>query len=190
MVAVQNDSAPVETSPLRAVVGVFEDSETARAAAELLRSHGLEFESVPLPFTTSTNKKTRQVLRHLSKVFYDPSDHITGSDVAAGATKGAAIGAAAGIVLVAVPGIGLAAVVGGVLGGAFIGGIAAIDEGDRSISLPTVVQYRKMLRNGEGLIIVYGDEATRIEAENQLKSAGASHTFQHPPVLHSVRTTH
>jgi hypothetical protein len=181
----RNRQSPV----LEAVVGVFDDPAAARRAAVQLKSSGLDFVSVPRRGRrgSSSSHTGQAALERLSEIFFEPSDHITSTDVAAGAGKGAAMGAAAGLVLVAVPGIGLAAVLGGALGGAFIGGIAAIDEGDRSINLPSLDQYRQMLAEGQALIVAYGDETLRLDVEHWLKAAGAIHTYQHPPVLHAVR---
>jgi hypothetical protein len=177
--------------PLEAVVAVFSDSDQAEAAVRELGPLGLEFDAVPqhIPDHPAPHEERAAVLQHLSEVFFEPSREIKSSDVAGGASKGAAIGALAGALLVALPGIGLGVVVGGALGGAFIGGIAAIDEVDRAIHLPTLADYRAMLRAGKSLVVVYAQEAKRVEIENQLKLAGADQTYQHPPVLHAIRKT-
>ena len=194
MSATKHSTAPSSKhdgeQPVEAVVAVFADAEHARNATEDLRSLGLEFDEVPRARRDSETRGVgprAPIVHQLSEIFYDPSNHITTSDVAAGATKGAAIGAIAGAVLVALPGIGLGVVVAGALGGAFIGGVAAIDEGDRSIQLPTLADYRKMLRNGKSLVVVYAEEGIRMKIQNRLNERGAEHTYQHPPVLHSIR---
>ncbi len=195
----RQDQTPGHQRP-QAVVAIFKTAEAARRAAEQLAYLDLQFESVPSVRAARSGRDANdraggerekqarhRALEHLSEVFFEASNHITTSDVAAGATKGAVIGAITGAVLVALPGVGWGVLVGGALGGAFIGGVAAIDEGDRAIHLPALADYRRMLRRGKSLIVVYADEAKRIEFENHLRALGAEATYQHPPVLHSIR---
>ena len=82
----------------------------------------------------------------------------------------------------AIPGFNIAAPIAGALAGAWIGGVAAIDETDRRIQLPDRTTYQKMLNDGKALIVICGDRKTRQEYEWKFDELGATTVFQHPPI--------
>lgn len=166
-----------ETSnqPLEAVVGVFESQELATQAAASLDGPDLNVKRV----SRVDGKGTEE----LSQIVYDDVDNVGAADTAKGMLTGGAIGAGSGLLLLGVPGLNVVAPIVGTLAGAWIGGIAGIDEANRSAELPNQEDYRTMLAEGKSFVVIAGDESSRIGYGYQLKEMGALEVHQHPPVL-------
>jgi hypothetical protein len=173
-----NKSSTRDEGEHDATVGIFPDQDSARNAISLLIENGIE-------------------ITHISHVEHDvsteaPDLHITSLDdvepehVVRGISKGATIGALAGLIGLAIPGLGLGAAITGALGGGLIGGMAAIDEAIRARNQPGLQQFQDYLHAGKSLLIVFGNEARRITAENCMKEARAERVSQYPPVLESI----
>ncbi len=177
------DVSSAEENGSEAVVGVFPSADAARAAVVELRNQNFEFAEIDRQLTGAADD-ARQAIRDL---FYPDSSsrNVEPSNVAAGVAKGAAIGAASGLLFIAVPVINVVAPIGGMLGGALIGGMAGIDEANRHSRLPSITEYRNMISAGKGLVILHGDEQFRIRIGNELAAQNAEAVYQHPPVLHA-----
>lgn len=160
---------------VEAVVGVFDDTATANRAASELQNSDVELHRVSLKDPTAQNK--------MPEIFYDKVDEVAENDVARGALKGGAIGAGSGLLFIGVPGLNIAAPIVGFLAGAWIGGIAGIDEAWRAVRLPDPVDYYKMLAEGKSFVVIAADEPERIKFAAELEKLGATEIHQHPPVL-------
>jgi outer membrane lipoprotein SlyB len=179
MTVMQPNQMIEDDGNLQAVVGVFESAEDASRVAASLRGPDVAIQRVSLD--DSAVPSTLPSLR------YEEVDHVDQSDVNSGMIKGGAIGAGSGLLLFAVPGLNIAAPIAGALAGAFIGGVAGVDETKRAIELPNEVDYRQMLADGKSFVVIGGSEQVRMEFANRMKDLGAIETHQHPPVLHAVR---
>lgn len=168
-----------EDGKVEAVVGVFDSSDDASRVAASLRGPDVAVQRV--------SRQDMSVPNEVPALYYDEVEAVEDSDINHGMLKGAAIGAGSGLLFLAVPGLNIAAPIAGALAGAFIGGVAGVDETKRAIDLPNEIDYQKMLADGKSFVVIGGDEKTRMEAANNMKNLGAVATFQHPPVLHAVR---
>jgi hypothetical protein len=164
---------------LEAVVGVFETSDDASRVAASLRGPDVELQRVSRVDPTTASE--------MPQLIYDNVDRVDNADVNSGIFKGGAIGAGSGLLFFAVPGLNIAAPIAGALAGAFIGGVAGIDETNRAIGLPDKGDYQQKLRDGKSFVVLGGDERTRIDYANKMKELGAIEVHQHPPVLHAIR---
>lgn len=171
----------MDRNNLEAVVGVFNSSDDASRVASSLRGPDVELQRVSRVDPTSAND--------MPQLIYDSVESVDNSDVNSGILKGGAIGAGSGLLLFAIPGLNIAAPIAGALAGAFIGGVAGVDETNRAIDLPNKSDYQKMLQNGKSFVVLGGDERTRIEYANKMKELGALEVHQHPPVLHAIRNS-
>lgn len=160
---------------LEAVVGVFDDASLANRAASQLQESAGELHRV--------SRKDPSAENEMPDIFYDKVDHVTADDVMHGAMKGGAIGAGSGLLFIGVPGLNVAAPIFGALAGAWIGGIAGINEAWRAVELPNPVDYSKLLSKGKSFVVIAADEQTRIKCASELKKMGATEVNQHPPVL-------
>ena len=121
-------------------------------------------------------------------IVYDDIEDLDMADTTKGMLTGGAIGAGSGLLLIGIPGLNIAApIIGGIVG-AWIGGIAGIDEAVRGIELPDQDDYKRMLAQGKSFVVIAGDEATRIEYGNKMQKLGALEVHQHPPVLQAIRS--
>ena len=163
---------------IEAVVGIFEDPDTANRAASLLKGPEIDLQRV--------SRRNPDVASQMPDIVFDPIEEISVGSVAKGALQGGAIGAGSGLLLLGVPVLNVLAPVGAALAGAFIGGVAGADESNRSIELPDLVEYQRLLALGKSIIVISGTEAERLDIENKMKELGALETHQHPPVRHVV----
>jgi hypothetical protein len=164
---------------IEAVVGVFADQTEASRVAASIRTPDLDLQRVSRRNPTATDA--------MPDLVYDQIEEVSSLDVAAGVVQGGAIGAGSGLLLLGVPVINVFAPIAGALAGAFIGGVAGVDEAKRGIRLPNLEDYQRKLAAGKSIIVISGDEATRQECENKMNELGAEETFQHPPVQQQVR---
>lgn len=165
---------------LEAVVAIFEsDADASRVAASL---HGPDLK---LHRVSRTNQAAAD---EMPDIVYDEMAKVDNSNTADGMLKGGAIGAGSGLLLLGVPGLNVLAPIVGAIAGAWIGGIAGIDEAVRNNELPNQSDYRRMLSEGKSFVVIAGDEPTRIEYAVRLEELGAIEVHQHPPVHHAVRT--
>jgi len=168
-----------EGQNVEAVIGIFETPEDANRAAASMRGPEMELQRVSRRNPTATDE--------MPNVVYDSIEEVSNNNVAKGVLQGGAIGAGSGLLLLGVPVLNLLAPFAGALAGAFIGGVAGIDEANRGIELPNQEDYRRMIAEGKSIIVINGTESERIKLENQMKGLGAIETHQHPPVLQTVR---
>jgi hypothetical protein len=170
-------------SQIEALVAIFPNREEATKAIQGLQHLDLEFAEINADSTPATN----DVVNELRNVFYSKKHGVNSTDVADGIAKGAAIGAASGLLFIPVPILGLLATAGGFLGGALIGGMVGVDEAMRETKLPDLENYREMLAEGKGLVVIPGDETFRERVGNELKALGAESIHHHPPIAHEFR---
>ncbi len=171
----KNNKQSNESNEMEAVVGVFDDLATANRAARQLRGSGTRLQRVSRKDTTAKDQ--------VPEIVYDEIAGVEESDIVRGMAKGGAIGAGSGLLLIGMPVLNVIAPIAGALVGAWIGGIAAIDEAERAIELPDPRDYRQLLKKGKSLIVLPGDESTRIGYAAELDRLGATNVHQHPPVL-------
>ncbi len=164
---------------IETVVGIFADPDEASRVAASIRSPELNLQRVSRRNPSATDE--------MPDIVYDDIEQLSSSDVAKGALQGGAIGAGSGLLLMGVPVLNLLAPLAGALAGGFIGAVAGVDEANRGIRLPDLKDYQRKLAEGKSIIVISGDEATRLKCENKMKELGAEATFQHPPVLQAVR---
>ena len=168
-----------QQSAFEVVIGLFDTQEHASRVAASLRSPDLIVQKI--------SKKARTSPDQLPDIVYEDVDQIEGDHVVNGALLGATIGLTSGLLFLAVPGLNLAAPVAGGLVGAWIGGIAGIDEANRGIELPDPKDYRDMLDAGKSLVVIAGEESLRVDFGVKLTELGAKKVFQHPPIQQLVR---
>ncbi len=166
---------------IEAVVGIFKNSEEASRVAASIRSPELRVQRVSRRNPVATNE--------MPEIVYDNIEEVSASDIAKGVLQGGAIGVGSGLLLMGVPILNMLAPMAGALAGAFIGGVAGVDEANRGIRLPNQEDYQRKLAQGKSIVVISGDELTRLGCENKMKELGAEETFQHPPVLQAIRTT-
>lgn len=159
---------------LEAVVGIFDDAEAALRAARELDGTGFELHRV--------SKKDPDAEKELPEIWYDHVEKLSEEDVSLGVLKGSLIGTGSGLLFIGVPGLNIAAPIAGALVGAWIGAIAGIDETERGIKLPDLLDYNKQLAAGKSFVVITADENKRIELAAKLEQLGAVEVNQHPPV--------
>ncbi len=167
------------SAPIEAVVGVFDDPRDSSRVAASLRSPQLQVQRI--------SRNDPIAAGDMPQLVYDNVEEIGPEDAVHGLLAGGAIGAGSGLLFLGVPGLNVAAPVVGLLAGAWIGGVAGIDETARGIALPNADDYRQMLADGKSFVVIAGDESQRIECEKQMWVLGALQVHQHPPVLQAVR---
>lgn len=160
--------------PVDALVAVFDSNEYASKAID-----EVELDD---SFVHRLNLKDLSAGNQVPEISFDQIDKVGTNQVANGVVRGSMVGAGTGLLFMAIPGFNIAAPIAGALAGAWIGGIAAIDETDRRIQLPNRTTYQKMLNEGKALIVIFGDRKTRQEYEWKLDELGATTVFQHPPI--------
>jgi len=165
--------------PIEAVVAVFENQTVAQRVAESMRGPEFDVKRVSRRDATAANE--------MPDIVYDEIESIDNDEITKGVVQAGAIGAGSGLLLLGVPGLNVVAPIAGALAGMFIGGVAGADEANRGIELPDADDYRQMLREGKSFVVIPGDEASRLEYATKLEKLGALKTYQHPPVLQSVR---
>lgn len=166
---------------IEAVVGIFKNPEEASRVAASIRSPELSVQRVSRRNPAADNE--------MPNIVYDDIEQLSASNITKGVVQGGAIGAGSGLLLMGVPILNVLAPVAGGLAGAFIGGVAGVDEANRGIRLPGSEDYQRKLAQGKSIVVISGDESTRLECENKMKALGAEETFQHPPVLQAIRTS-
>ncbi|MEQ1906279.1 MAG: hypothetical protein ABL888_19000 [Pirellulaceae bacterium] len=170
-------------SQIQALIAIFPNRAEATKAIQGLQHLDLEFAEISGDTTPAAN----DVVNELRNVFYSKKQGVNSTDVAEGIAKGAAIGAASGLLFIPVPILGILATVGGFLGGALIGGMAGVDEAMRETKLPDLKDYRDLLAQGKGLVVIPGDEKFRERVGNELMELGAESIHHHPPIAHQFR---
>jgi len=163
-----------EDDNLEVVVGVFSTHQDASRVAASLRGPDMQVQRV--------SRTDPAVPSQMPQIVYDEIEDVEANNVANGAMLGGAIGAGSGLLLFAVPGLNVAAPIAGGLVGAWIGGIAGIDEANRGIELPNQADYRKMLSEGKSFVVIAGDESKRSEYGAKMTELGADDVHQHPPI--------
>ncbi len=183
-----SDAAETPRVIPQAIVAVFDTPSAAEKALQSIEQQGLRISPVHSQSTVSaaTDETTREMVSELRTLFYGDAEHVSGTDVLNGIIQGGAIGGASGLVFFAVPVLNFLAPIGGFLGGALIGGMAGIDEANRRIELPSLEDYRKMVRDGRGLVLIFEEEPERRRLENEFVAAGAIAVHQHPPIGHLI----
>ncbi len=160
---------------IEAVVGLFQDAESANRATTEMRLQNVEFQHVSENALNAANQ--------MPEIVYDPVENVKTNDVMGGILKGGAIGAGSGLLFIGVPVLNIAAPITGAIAGGWIGGVAAIDEAIRGIELPDQQTYQQLLAEGKSLVVIFANESDRMEYAKQLKILGAIEVNQHPPVL-------
>ncbi len=165
-----------------AAVGVFSTREQAASAARQIAQSGIEVKQVQ-----RRNIESDVPPKGLDDLHFEHVEAVEGNDVVSGMVKSGAIGAVSGLLLIGIPIVGLAAPIGGMLAGALIGAMAGIDEKNRAIEQPDVQRYNEMIAEGKSLLVLPGDEESRIKYQKQLYDLGAEYVWQHPPTGETVR---
>lgn len=167
---------------LEVVVGVFPTAEDSSRVAASLRGPDIKLQRVSIEDPAVPGK--------MPQMFFDDIEDVELSDVNKGMLTGAAIGLGAGL-LVGIPtgaiGFVAAAPLAGLLAGGWIGGVAGVDEAQRGIELPNPVDYQQMLSDGKSVVVIAGDEQTRMDYGLQMMQLGAEEVYQHPPIHHAIR---
>ena len=174
-----------EENPLHVAIGVFPNATDLSRISASIRCPEIEFQRVSLSDPASTDD--------LPEIVYDPVEKIEVNDVNKGIATGGMIGFSSGL-LAGLPTMGtgtglfLAAPLAGLLAGAWIGGVAGIDEANRSEEQPNHEDYEVMLKAGKALLVISGDAKERERVQNEMMSLGAEKVYQHPPLHHVVRS--
>ncbi|MEL7499923.1 MAG: hypothetical protein AAFN77_20135 [Planctomycetota bacterium] len=164
---------------LEVVIGVFSTPEDASRVSASLRGPEMRIQRVSRRDPVANNE--------MPQIVYDDIESIDSNNVANGAMLGGAIGVGSGLLLFAIPGLNVAAPIVAGLAGAWIGGVAAVDEANRGVELPNQAGYQKMLAAGKSFVVIAGDEVQRSEFAIRMSELGAEEIFQHPPVNQVVR---
>ena len=171
-----------EQEPIHVAIGVFKNADELSRVSASIRSPEIEFQRVSLADPLSTDD--------LPDIAYDPTEEIKVDDVSQGMKTGGLIGFSAGL-LAGIPTMGtgliFAAPLAGLLAGAWIGGIAGIDEANRGEELPNEKDYEAMLKDGKALLVISGDEKERSRVGIEMQKLGAEKVYQHPPLHELVR---
>jgi hypothetical protein len=164
---------------LEVVVGVFPHTEDSNRVAASLRGPGIRLQRVSIEDPAVPGK--------MPEMFFDDAEEVEISEVTKGMVTGASIGVGAGL-LVGIPtgalGLAVLAPLTGFLAGAWIGGV---DEAERGIELPNRTDYQQLLEDGKSIVLIAGDEETRIKYGQQMAELGAEKVHQHPPVKQLIR---
>lgn len=168
-------TSKTQNEAFEAVVGVFENSDSAKRAAIELRRQNVVIQRVSCRDPLADNE--------MPEIIYDQVEDVEGTDVMGGVLKGGAIGAGSGLLFMGVPGLNVAAPIFGAMAGAWIGGVAAVDEAIRGIELPDKRSYQNLLSEGKSFVVISASESERLEYAKQLEKIGAIRINQHPPVL-------
>lgn len=168
-----------ENETIEAVIGVFENSVAASRVAASLRGPEVMVQRVSRKDPTATNE--------LPDIVFDDIEEVGTDDVTNGMVTGGAIGAGSGLLFLGIPGLNVAAPIAGMLAGAWIGGVAGIDEAQRRVRLPNEKDYQKMLADGKSFVVMSGSESERMEYATKMQELGATEVHQHPPVRQVVR---
>ena len=171
-----------DQEPIHVAVGVFKSADDLSRVSASIRSPNIEFQRVSLSDPESTDE--------LPEIAYDSTEKVEVDDVNQGMTTGGLIGFSSGLIA-GLPalgtGLGVAAPIVGLLAGAWIGGIAGIDEAHRGEELPNHEDYEGMLKAGKALLIIAGDDKEREKAGLEMQELGAEKVYQHPPLHELVR---
>ncbi len=161
------------------MVTVFDDLETATDVIEKLVESGFAKEKIEL------------VAHHIADEAPEvetPKNHpTTGSDMLGGVTKWGSVGAGTGLaagLLTTFPGLALGMAIMGGMTGAIMGGIAGIDHAANvdSVDLPTLAEYEQLVKNGDKLVVVLGDQEEIMRAEGIVKDI--LHVRRHIHLVH------
>lgn len=173
------DESIEQNQAIEAVVGIFADQVEASRVAASIRGPELKLQRVSRSNPAATDD--------MPEIIYDEIEEVPTNTVVKGMVQGGAIGAGTGLLVMGVPVLNIFAPIGAALAGAFIGGVAGVDESQRGIELPNKEGYQQALADGKSIIVIAGTAAERLKYENQMKELGAIETHQHPPVRHAVR---
>ncbi|MEM7782645.1 MAG: hypothetical protein AAF623_04770 [Planctomycetota bacterium] len=168
---------------LEVVVGVLPTSQDASRVAASLRGPDIRLQRV--------SRKDPTVPDELPEIVYEDIKDIESQTVTKGMLTGGAIGAGSGLLFLGMPAVGtalaIAAPFAAMLAGAWIGGIAAVDEAARGIELPNKEDYQRLLAEGKSFVVIAGDERLRKEYGLKLKELGAEEIYHHPPIQQVIR---
>ena len=171
-----------DENPIHVAIGIFPNATDLSRVSSEIDCPEVEFQRVSLSDPASTDD--------LPEIVYDPIEEVKANDVGEGIAKGGLIGFSSGLLL-ALPAIGtglvVAAPLAGLLAGAWIGGVAGIDEALRCEDLPNHDDYEAMLKEGKALLVISGDDKERERVQNEMLRMGAEKVYQHPPLHHVVR---
>lgn len=169
----------VKDEKLEVVVGVFSTQEDASRVAASLRGPDMKVQKVSRSDPAAPNS--------LPEIVFDEIEEVGSDNVAKGLMLGGAIGAGSGLLLLAIPVLNITAPIAGAVAGAWIGGVAGIDEANRGIELPNQEDYRRMLVEGKSFVVIAGDESERKKLGIRMTELGAEDVYQHPPINQVVR---
>lgn len=169
---------------IQVVVGSFATPQDACRVAASLRGPQIKLQRV--------SRRDPLAPSEMPDIIYEEIEDIDSTNVVEGMLTGGAIGAGSGLLLLGLPAVGtamaIAAPFAGLIAGAWIGGVAGVDEARRGIELPNNKDYQKMLSAGKSFVVIAGDETERREYGKRMKAIGAEEIFYHPPIQQAIRT--
>lgn len=168
------DSQEAQPEYNEVVVGVFDDVAAASRASASLRGAEVKIQRV--------SRSAQAESDEMPEIHYEEIEEGEGDELVDGLRKGGMIGAGSGLIFLGIPGVNVIAPFVGSIVGAWIGAVAGVAEANQAKDLPNPEDYEKMLNDGKSVIVIAGDEKTRIDYAAKLKNLGASSVHQHPPV--------
>lgn len=167
------------TNGPKALVTVFDDFDTAKNVIEKLVESGFAREKIEL---------VAQHIAHQAPEVETPQIlETTESDLLDGAAKWGSLGAGTGLIaglLTTFPGLALGMTIMGGVTGAIMGGMAGVDHAVNvdAVDLPSLDEYEQLIKNGDRLVVVLGDHAEVMQAEEIVK--GMLHVRSHIHPVH------
>lgn len=160
----------------KGLVAVFEDLETAKKVVEKLHASGFALDKIELV--------TRDVGQEAPQLMTPKVHETTGALMIASAGKWGGVGAGAGLLaglLTGNPGLALGMAAMGGMTGAFVGGMAGVDQAveDDAVNLPTLSEYEQLVQNGRCLVVVLGGHDKVMHAEAIIKGLPDIHRHLH-----------
>lgn len=161
----------------KALVVVFDNIESAAQAVTQLLKSGIAKDKIEL---------VEHNLASEAPQVETPKVHpTTESDLLDGATKWGGAGAGVGLLtglLVPFPGMALGMAIMGGVTGAIMGGMAGVDHAANveSVDLPTLDEYRKLVSEGNKLVVVIGTHDEVMAAEECVKQSLKVRSHIHP----------
>jgi hypothetical protein len=144
-----------QNEAFEAVVGVFENSDSAKRAAIELRRQNFVIQRDSCRDLLSDNE--------MPEIIYDQVDDVVGADALCGVLKGGAIGGGSRLLITGVPGLNVAAPLVGAIAGAWIGDAAAVDEAIRGIELPDKRSYQNLHSDGKSFVVISASVSEQLE---------------------------
>ncbi len=165
---------------LRALVTVFEDERTAVEAVVALHEKGFASDDMELV--------THDLKAESPDVKTPKENETTSQRLIAAAEKWGAVGAGSGTaagliaaVLTGFPGLAIGAILMGGVTGAFMGGMAGLEEAneDDSVDLPKPEDYEKLLHSGHQIVVVHGNHEDVLRAKEVICDLPYVHQHLH-----------